>query len=292
MAGIGIVLMLVAAACNASASVLQRKASRKEARSEQFSVHMLWELAHRRVWVLGIVTMLTGFLLHAVSVSIAPISLVQPLLVVELPLTLVIAGIAFRLPVSRRDWLAIATAAVGLGAFVGLLAPHGGTPYQVASSSWAIAIAATVAGIATLVVLGYRSADEHRAALLGVATGATFGLNSSLIAAVGAAVGHGDNLFLAWQTYGVAVIAPLSFFLLQNALAAGNLVASQPGFTLTNPVVSVAYGIALFDERTRQGAFLAGAVVGAVLIGVGTVLLARSQLLQPDRDHHESAQAR
>jgi hypothetical protein len=58
-----------------------------------------------------------------------------------------------------------------------------------------------------------------------------------------------------------------SFFLLQNALASGNLVASQPGFTLTNPLVSVAFGLAVFGEHGRGGLFLLGAIAGAVLIG-------------------------
>lgn len=279
---LGIGLMILAAFCNASASVLQRKASKKEATSEQFSLHMIWDLVHQRAWLLGILTMLTGFVLHAVSISISQIALVQPLLVAELPFTLVLAAVTFHLPVAKRDWTAIGLACLGLAAFVGALAPHGGSAYDVGPWTWAIAIAATVAGVAVLVVLGYRGRDEHRAVFLGIATGAIFGLNSSLIAGVGASVAHGGNLLLAWQTYGVAVIAPTSFFLLQNALAAGNLVASQPGLTLTNPLVAVAYGLVVFNEQTRQGIFLLAAVVGALLIGAGTVLLSQSKLLNPD----------
>jgi uncharacterized protein (DUF2062 family) len=125
-------------------------------------------------------------------------------------------------------------------------------------------------------------------------------LNSSLIAGVGAAVSHGSNLFTTWQTYAVAIVGPAGFFLLQNALQAGNLVASQPGFTLTNPLVSVAWGLAVFSEHGRTGPFLIGTVVGAGLIAVGTILLARSPLLdstppsqnQPQhrREHGAAAQ--
>ena len=282
MIGLGIFLMVLAASCNASASVLQRRASRHEASSAQFSLRMFWDLVHRPAWVFGILTMLTGFVLHAVSISIAPIALVQPLLVAELPFTLVLAAATFHLPVARRDWMAIGMASIGLAVLVGSLAPHGGHAAAVPIRSWAIAIAATVAVVGALVSAGYRGRREHRAAFLGIATGAVFGLNSSLIAGVGATVGHGGNLLLTWQTYGVVVIAPTSFFLLQNALAAGNLVASQPGLTLTNPIVSVTYGLAVFGEQTRTGVFVAAAVAGSVLIGVATVLLARSELLNPD----------
>jgi drug/metabolite transporter (DMT)-like permease len=278
---LGIALMVVAAFCNASASVLQRKADKNEAPTDQFSLHMFWDLAHRPIWVLGIATMVTGFLLHAVSISISRIALVQPLLVAELPFTLILASLAFHLPVSRRDWTAIGLACLGLAGFVGCLTPHGGSVNRVDPWTWTLAIAATVAGVTVLVALGYHSRDEHRAVLLGVATGGAFGLNSSLIAAVGASVAHGGNLFLTWQTYGVAIVGPASFFLLQNALAAGNLVAAQPGLSLTNPLVAVAFGLVVYGEHTRGGFFLVGAAAGALLIGAGTVLLSRSKLLRP-----------
>lgn len=281
LAVVGVGLMVVAALLNASASVLQRRAARDEPASTAFSVGMFADLLHRRVWLLGILAMLSGFVLHAVSISLSRIALVQPLLVAELPFTLVLASRTFHLTVRRRDWLAIGLQSAGLAAFVGCLDPGGGDPARVSIAVWVLGIAATAAGVVVLVVLGYRGRREHRAALLGVATGATFGLNSSLIAGVGATVSHGGSLFTAWQTYAVALVGPAGFFLLQNALQAGSLVASQPGFTLTNPLVSVAWGLAVFSEHGRTGPFLVGTVLGAGLIAVGTILLARSPLLDP-----------
>jgi len=84
--------------------------------------------------------------------------------------------------------------------------------------------------------------------------GATFGLNSSLISAIGASVSHGNNLFLTWQTYGVVVVGPAFYFLLQDALEAGNLVASQPGLTLTNPLVAVVFDVrSVWPPELRWG---------------------------------------
>lgn len=188
--------------------------------------------------------------------------------------------------------MAIGLQSVGLAAFVACLIPTGGAPDAVPTSTWAIAIAVTAAGIGVLVALGYLGKHELRAALLGVATGATFGMNSSLIAGVGAAVSHGGNLFTTWQTYGVAIVGPASFFLLQNAFQAGTLVASQPGFTLTNPLVSVAWGLAVFGEQGRTGAYLIGTVAGAAMIVAGTILLSRSEILDPDQpDGNSTPQA-
>ncbi|MBK0869585.1 DMT family transporter [Saccharopolyspora sp. HNM0986] len=279
---LGVLLMVVAAFLNAAASVLQRRAAKEEPESAGFSWQMMWDLARRPVWFLGICTMIFGFLLHAVSISVSRISLVQPLLVTELPFTLLLASWVFRAPLPRAVLWAILLQSAGLALFVGTLSPTGGNPSAVSAGTWALGIAITAAIIAALVVGGYRSRLEHRAAMLGVATGVTFGLNSSLIAGVGAAVERGAPLLTTWQTYGVAVLAPISFFLLQNSLQAGNLAASQPGFTLMNPLTSVVWGLVVFGEQSRQGVFLIGVVAGAVLIAIGTVLLARSPLLDPE----------
>lgn len=279
---LGIGLMAIAALCNAAASVLQRRASRGEPESAEFSVRIIGDLLRRPAWLLGVLAMVTGFVLHAVSISVSRIALVQPILIAELPFTLVMASWAFRLRIPRRDWLAVLLSSAGLAAFLGCLTPAGGDPARVPPAVWALAGGATVAAIVILVTAGYRGRREHRAVFLSIATGATFGLNSALIAGVGASVSGGTNLFACWQTYAVAVVGPAGFYLLQNALAAGNLVASQPGFTLTNPLVSVVWGLAVFGEQARGGPWLAGTVIGALLIGVGTVTLARSDLLNPE----------
>ncbi|WP_295142786.1 DMT family transporter [Saccharopolyspora sp.] len=191
---LGVLLMVVAAFLNAAASVLQRRAAKEEPESAGFSWQMMWDLARRPVWFLGICTMIFGFLLHAVSISVSRISLVQPLLVTELPFTLLLASWVFRAPLPRAVLWAILLQSAGLALFVGTLSPTGGNPSAVSAGTWALGIAITAAIIAALVVGGYRSRLEHRAAMLGVATGVTFGLNSSLIAGVGAAVERGAPL--------------------------------------------------------------------------------------------------
>src|SRR3954454_13376381 len=201
-----VVLMIVAAALQASASVLQRKAARDEPESRSFSLTMFRDLIRRPAWLFGILAMLSGFVLHGVSISLSRIALVQPLLVAELPFTLVLASLVFHLGIPGRDWAAISMQTIGLAAFVTCLAPTGGDPAAVSAVGWVIAIAATVVGVLLLVILGNRGRGEHRAALLGIATGATFGLNSSLVAGVGAAVSQGAGLFTTWQTYAVAVV--------------------------------------------------------------------------------------
>ncbi len=287
----GLGLMFLAACCNAGASVLQRRADRKvpAKERERISVSMLSRLARQPSWILGILAMLTGFVVHGVAITVSQIALVQPMLIAELPITLLLAAWAFGLRLRRADVLAVGMASAGLAALEWCLLPQGGDPGRVPGGTWLIGSLVTLAAVGALVLAGYRARFEHRAALLGIAAGAAFGLNSSLIAGVGAAVSQTGNLFTAWQTYAVAVVGPGGFLLLQNALAAGNLVASQPGMTLANPTVAMVWGIVIFGEQVRGAGWTVGAIAAGGLIVAATILLARSPLLDAGSEAAEAA---
>jgi drug/metabolite transporter (DMT)-like permease len=218
---------------------------------------------------------------------------VQPLLVAELPFTFMLASVLFRVRPSRSEWLATASLTAGLALFLLCLGPEGGDPLTVPVWKWLVGLAVAGAVEAAAVLLGRACSGHRRALLLGIATGTGFGLTAALTAAAGAAYHqHGMlGVLLAWQTYAILVIGALSFYLLQNALGAGSLVASQPGLTLANPVVAVGWGILIFGERTRGGAWTVGVVAGALLIGLGTVLLARSPLLADRGERGRSDQS-
>jgi hypothetical protein len=101
--------------------------------------------------------------------------------------------------------------------------------------------------------------------------------NAVLTPAVGGGI---RGVFTTWWTYLLILAVPVGFVLLQGALRAGRLVASQPGITLANPLVAAVWGIGIFGEHVRTGGWPIGALLGAVLIGAGGVLLSRSPLLQ------------
>lgn len=292
MSLLAVPLGLLAALLDAAASVLQRRAGSDESDDRAFSVRLLLDLVRRRVWVFGIVAIFGGFLAQAVALAIGGVATVQPLMVAELPFTFLLASVVFRVRPGRGDGLATMAITAGLALFLFCLRPEGGDPLRVRWSEWLVGVGATAAVGAAAVALGRASGGNRRAALLGVATGTGFGLTAALTAAAGAACrAHGPIGMLAtWQPYAIVLIAPLSFFLLQNALQAGSLVASQPGLTLSNPVVAEVWGIAVFDDHVRGGAWTVGVLLGALLIAAGTMILARSPLLSGEQ--HESGPAR
>jgi drug/metabolite transporter (DMT)-like permease len=74
----------------------------------------------------------------------------------------------------------------------------------------------------------------------------------------------------------------LGMFLLQSAMNAGRLIAAQPGITLSDPVVSVLWGVLVFGEQVRGGWYLAAAAACAAVLSAAVLLLARSPLLSGD----------
>lgn len=278
---LSVLLAVLASVGNAVASVLQRKANAERPEEHEGALAMLWRLSHRPVWIGGIAALVVGVLLQAAALATGPVALVQPILVLELPFSLVVARLVFRSPLHVREWGAIIGMSAGLAALLYALQPAGGNASRATTFEWVLGVAAALAVCAACVVIGYRSIHARRAVFFGLATGFGFGLTAVLLASVGAAYLRSgiDGVLTSPSTYLLVVLGPGFFFLLQKTLQAGSLVAAQPALTLSDPVVAILFGVIVFGESVRTDGWLALAVAGAALIAVCTAVLARSPLL-------------
>lgn len=269
-------LAVLAAASNALSSVLQRKANRQRS-AEAFGLRLLLEVVRQPIWLVGGVAMLASFMLQAGALSIGTLSAVEPMLVLELPMTLILGAAVLGHRLRGRDWLAVLAMTGGLALFVVVLAPSGGDAAQVPQTRAVLASGGTVLGIVGLTAFAVIGPARSRSALFGVAAGSGFGLTASLLKiAMGRLRLHGvAGLLGAWETYGVIVAGLGSVVLVQAALHAGTLVVAQPGITLMDPVVSVLWGVAVLGETTRTGWILIFAALGAAVVVVAAVELAR-----------------
>ncbi|MEO6957929.1 MAG: DMT family transporter [Antricoccus sp.] len=274
-------LTILAAAANATSSVLQRKAARTDHRDRGFSLELLRDLARRPVWIAGVIAVLIGFVLHAFALSYGPLTLIQPLMAIELPFTLLLAWRVLGGRMSAHEWTAVLMMAAGVAALLVGLQPGSDDPNAIGLTEWLIGIAVPIAVAAGLLECARRTLDATRAALRGMATGIAFGLTAIMLKAVIAAFPDGiAHVFATWQTYMVLVLGPTAFFLMQSTLQAGSLVAGQPAITLANPLTAVLWGVIIFDERLRGGGWIVLTVTGIALIVVGTIMLARSPLFE------------
>jgi drug/metabolite transporter (DMT)-like permease len=274
-------LAVLAAVANGLASVLQRKAARDQPVSENLSMRLMWHLLHRPAWFGGILAVIAGFLLQAVALGSGRISVVEPVLVLELPATLLLAALVFRSSLSAREWGAAAAMTAGLAALLYALSPSGGSSAAVSWQLWVTAVGLNVAVVG--IGVGWavsQPAGARRAAILGASTGCTFGLTAALIKGMTDQAAHGlTHIFTSWQLYAMIVSGSGAMFLLQSAMNAGRLLATQPGLTLVDPVVSILWGVFVFKEQARGGWFVLLALAGAAVVTVSVVALARSPLL-------------
>lgn len=272
-------LAVLSAAFNALGSLLQRHGASRAPPEHAMRMRLVADLARSPAAVAGIVALALGVALQATALHGAPLSLVQPILVVELPFTLLFARLVFGARLSRSAWLALV---ITSGALAGLLlaaAPTGGSVAHASSLAWIACLLATCGLIALLIVAALRTHSGRRAAMLGIAAGIGHALSATLMKATTvAATGGVLSALGAWQLYGMLIAGAGSVFLYQNALQAGTLMSAQPALNVTEPALSVCYGVLLFGENVRgDGASLAAEIVCLGLLLPGIVLLTRSQ---------------
>jgi drug/metabolite transporter (DMT)-like permease len=274
-----ILLAVLAAVANAGASVLQRKANLREVQARRSGVAALRDLLRQPLWFAGIGAVIASFLLQAGALATGDLSEVQPILSLELPLTLVLASLTFERRLGRRAWGEIGVLTCGIALFLFALSPTEGSPGATAGWAWVWSAGSTAGVVALLAAAAALSSGLRRAALLGVASGISFALTAAFISAA-LARGLSWSLFARWQLYLVAVCGVAAMVLLQEAMQAGSLVAVQPGVTLSDPVVAVVLGVLLFHEGVRTGWWIIVEGGGAVAVAWGAVRLSRSPVTQ------------
>jgi drug/metabolite transporter (DMT)-like permease len=284
------VLAVLAAGANALSSVLQRKANLKAPQQENMSPRLIWRLAHDPVWFGGVGAITVGFLLQATALGHGDLSVVEPILVLELPATLILAARVFRAPLHTREWGAILAMSAGLAGMLYFLSPSAGSTRNVSWSTWVAGIGINLAFVAVMVAWGRRgpagggrkgdASSATQAAVLAVAGGSTFGLTAALMKGMTGTYAQGfGTLFTSWQLYGMIAAGVTGMFLVQSAMNAGRLIAAQPGLTLSDPIVSVLWGTAIFREQVRGGWFILLVTACGLVLAFAVVVLARSPLL-------------
>jgi drug/metabolite transporter (DMT)-like permease len=283
-----ILLAIAASLCTATASVCQRKGA-ITADTPGFDIWLVFRLARRPIWLLGVGAMILGFLLQLTALHFGALALVQPILALELLFVFGYLAIASsrRMQVRRREWLSVAGMSAGIGLFLWLASPSGGRLHA-SGSAWLLAGLATAAAVAVALVMAFRlSKRPHpsasgRAALLGSATGIAWGLVAAIIKELSSHLSDGvGGVFATWSLYAVLVVGAGTMLLASHALAAGPLAASQPGFTVLDPLSASLLGVFLFGEHIRTGpAYLAGEAIALAIVIAAASALSHSCLIR------------
>ncbi|WP_308170097.1 DMT family transporter [Acrocarpospora catenulata] len=270
------ILALFAALCNAVSSVLQRRAAKSVPEQKALRPALMLALMRDRTWLGGIATMIAAFAFQAGALGTGALAIVQPVLVTELPFTMVILSRAYGVSLGRRSWLAVGTMTLGLAVLLLSAAPTPGDRLP-SAMEWALATIGTGGAIALLVFVGRLVGGLARPVAFGVAAGVCFAFTATFIKqSMSILTEDPAALATSWQPYAMVAAGLLSVFLLENALQSGPLVAAQPALTISDPVAGIIYGTTMFGEDIRTGGWILLEAVGLLLIIRGSFQLAQS----------------
>jgi hypothetical protein len=239
----------------------------------------LADLARNPRWLLASVGDLVGIALQLLALDNGPVVLVQPLLVLSLP---VAVGLRAAFGAPRPSWVDLGNCVAliaGLGLFLVLLGePHRGRIIGVQAAGWTSLLAIGLGGAAILAMR--RQSPVPRAVTFGIVAGCWFGVVSVLIEAVSRVFDrHGAAGFLHPAGFvplvAVVVLALGGYLLVQIGFQLGPLGASFPPNLILDPVVAVVLGAVLLGERVPHRPIqLAGYLLSLALVGWAAFRLA------------------
>jgi drug/metabolite transporter (DMT)-like permease len=285
--GKALLLALIASFCTATASVCQRVGASSEG-SEGFDLGLLWRLARRPVWLAGLASMIAGFVFQISALHFGPLALVQPVLGLELLFVFAYMAVlgSPRITVRPRDWLAAVAMSAGIGFFLFVASPSGGRLQAPGSLWWPASLVTLGLVLLALAVtfgpLRRRGASaSRRAAVLGAATGISWGFVAAVIKELSSRLGEGiGTIAVSWPPYVLVAVGAGTLILASHALTVGPLAASQPGFTILDPLWASLLGLFLYGERIRTGVLdLVLEALALALVIAGASALSHSHLV-------------
>jgi drug/metabolite transporter (DMT)-like permease len=247
-------------------------------------------------WLLSIGGDAVGLVCQVLALATGPVVLIQPLLVLTLPVSLFVGYLLGGPSPRRGDYLACLGIVGGLALFFAVLGTPGAGRDPHPRAILATVLIALLAG-AALCALVARRGPTLRAGVYGGVAGAWFGTVAVLMnAAATQFKQHGFTGLVAQLAglaplLGTAVVGVLGMALTQVSFQVGALAASFPANKAADPVAAVVLGAVLLHERVPAGPVhllgyllcLAAIVGGAVRLATPTRASPTHPVDAPDR---------
>ncbi len=247
-------------------------------------------LLKNKIWLLGMIIDLSGGICFLFAVNEGEISLVQPIVNVNVAIAMLAGVIVLKERLSAAEWAGAAimmTGAVILsqaGGGEGASAPIAGSPHIM----WAVVIcsAAVVTALACARIFADKIGPET---FLSAAAGLSFGLGTVFIKLATVSLsGAGESfsvhllreIFANLAVWGIIITNAIGFALFQAAFSHGRVAIVSPLTTNSSVVIPVAIGVYAFGEP-------AGAlkITGIAVIVFGTLLLFLKPASVKSADH-------
>ena len=240
------------------------------------------------LWLLGLVASVAGFAMEATALSIAPVVLVQPLIVAELAFAIPLAAFVAKHRLGKAEWTGIALVSSGLLALLIVVHPSN-TPISAPPARWLLLFGSVAAVVLGLLAVSKRAGAIARTSLLAGAAGVTFGLLSIITKATTHQLAvHGIGFLATWEPWVLAVLGITGMTLTGNTYQSGPLAVSLPLLDVGEPVAASLIATVVFGESLGRIGLAGDAVLAAGIAAIigGVAALDRSPLV---RSHVEAS---
>ena len=267
-------LALAGAFCFGAAAALQQREAGRAAELPLGDLRLLWRLAHRPLWLAGVLADALAAGLHVLALAFGPISLVQPIGVTGLLFAVLLVAAINRRRLRAADIGAAFAVLLALAVFLGRFPAQpraGRIPGPIAV---VVAVAATVGVAALLAGCAQLVSGRLRPVLLAAGAGTAFGTAAVLARVV--VTGPGLPVVLL-AVGGALVVVVAGYLLLQNAYRSGFFEGTLATAVVLDPVAALIGGAAVLGETMPAGpaAVTVSACCGLVIFA-GVTALVRS----------------
>ncbi|WP_168583043.1 hypothetical protein [Gephyromycinifex aptenodytis] len=287
---IAVLLAMVAAAVFALGATVQSRAvgrtvSDHNNTSGVVGVRQMATLLRSGRWLGSVGIMIVGGLLHILALTLAPISIVQPVGVLAIPFAVLLAAHRARALPGRGVAGAVALTVLAVVVFVAIAASDGHSAPRLDASDIAVAAAGLAAVAAFLAAVGGFGPRWSRCLAWATGGAVIYGLSSALLRADTMLIAQGEAWTgpVLWLALTVLTGFAVGGWMIQHAHANGPPAVILGCLTVVDPMIAVIFGIAFLGEGSRLAPVHTASMLAAGFVAsVGVVLLARHH---PESDH-------
>ena len=230
-------------------------------------------LFRNRWYVLGILVAMASWGFHVGALALAPISLVQSVIAGGLVLLTVVADRMFAHSVTRREWIGVALAALGLAFLAATLEGSGGdahSDYDPATLSFFLV--AVTAGAVAVAVAG--SGTVHAGVAFGASAGLFWAVSDTAIKAQTGTLGENVvDLFLHPLVLIIIVASFIGLTVSAKSLQSGKAVPVIAMTTVAANALTIASGPIVFGDPLPEDTLGQIARIAAFVLVIGAAAL-------------------
>lgn len=290
---VAVVLAVVASISFASGATAQHigvdRALGTDSADRRLTFSHLVTLLKTPIWLGGLGLVALGACIHLVAVFLAPITVVQPLGILAVVWSVLLAARIHRSTPTRTMWAAVGVSIVGIVLFTLLSTRHAADHGAVSLTHLLLAtlVVWAVAGVFSLV--GWRGPRWTRSLAWSWAGAVLYGLGTGYMKTMTVVIRNGTltgpEFWVA--LVGLALAYGIGGWLIQQGYATGPAEVVVGSMTTIDPLAAVVVGLVVLGEGAQIGPFvgLGMAFTGAVAAG-GVAVLSR---FHPDTQRHLDA---